>query len=97
MAAVEWRWGAVLAQILEEEETMATKSKRAVIFVRNGWTGKDHLLPELARKVQSRLDEHGPYSSATAAMAAGERLIVRACEENTLYRGCAPGLLVEAR
>lgn len=70
----------------------ATSSPR--IEVVQGYTGKDHLLAEIARQATESLKP--AYSSRSAAKKAAERAIYRTVASRPLYAGCAAGLRVSA-
>jgi len=61
------------------------------ITVRQGHTGRDHLLLEVAQKAIARLAPE--YSSRTAATKAAERAIYAVVNSRPLYSGCGAGLV----
>ena len=67
------------------------KIKIATITTRNGYTGKDHLLTEIASAALDTLK--ASYSSRAAATKAAERAISRVIASRSLYSGCAAGLV----
>lgn len=66
-------------------------SYRYRIKVRAGYTGRDHLLPEIARQAECVRE----YSSRSAAVRGGERALARVIASDDLYRGLFAGLVVE--
>lgn len=62
---------------------------QVTITPKQGYTGKDHLLPEIARQAQEQLK--AKYSSTAAARKAAERAWFRVCQSRDLYRGCEGG------
>lgn len=62
----------------------------AKIEVVQGYTGKDHLLAEIAQKAIASCK--ASYSSKAAAKKAAERAIYRIVGSRPLYAGCAAGL-----
>ena len=64
---------------------------RSTVTTRAGYTGKDHLLPEIASAARETLKVS--YSSRSAAIRAAERAIFRAIASRALYSGCAGGLV----
>lgn len=76
--------------------TKDTKMKAtATISTAQGYTGKDHLLAEIARKASESL--RPSYSSRSAAKKAAERAIYRTVASRPLYAGCAAGLVPGAK
>jgi hypothetical protein len=67
----------------------------ATITTRQGYTGKDHLLAEIASAASAGLK--ASYSSRSAAKNAAERAIYRTVASRPLYAGCAAGLVAGAK
>ncbi len=61
----------------------------AAIVTQQGYTGKDHLLPEIKRVAEESMK--AGYSSKAAARKAAERAWFRTCRDNELYSGCGAG------
>jgi hypothetical protein len=62
--------------------------KTIIIKPRQGFTGKDHLLPEIARQAQAT----NPKSKKAA-----EKAWFSVCRSRELYRGCEGGYGVEVK
>lgn len=60
-----------------------------IISPLQGYTGKDHLLPEIARQAQAQLAS--TYASVSSARRAAARAWWRVCRSRALYRGCEAG------
>jgi hypothetical protein len=71
------------------------KKSAPVIEIRYGYTGKDHLLDEIAYYAREQLQPL--YSSKSAAKRAADRAIIRVCKSDPLYRGCSTGFIVGSR
>ena len=71
------------------------KTNTATITTRQGYTGKDHLLAEIANSARESLKPS--YSSRNAAKKAAERAIYRTVASRPLYAGCAAGLISGAK
>jgi hypothetical protein len=67
-------------------------NKQVTITPKQGHTGKDHLLPEIARKAREQLKAE--YSSTASARKAAARAWFRVCRSSDLYRGCEAGFSV---
>lgn len=67
------------------------KNNIATITTREGYTGKDHLLAEIASAALNTLKPS--YSSRSGAKKAADRAIFRVIASRPLYSGCAAGLI----
>jgi hypothetical protein len=61
------------------------------VTIVHGYTGKDHLLPEIASNLRESLSCKS-YATPSGARKVAERAIYSAIDSRSLYAGCAAGL-----
>jgi len=62
---------------------------------REGFTARDHVLPEIVSQCETILAGK-TFRSEAEALRAGDMTLMRVCTTFALYRGCSPGIVVGA-